>query len=233
MNQHSIQEAYLKKFCVNGRLWAYDKKLKAALLKPASKCTTEEDFQSEFLEILQNDIIENPGIKSLRKLLDGKTIDSTDYEIVRYWIALHIIRNKKYREIVGNNYELDFNKLLDIEKTFSNYFRYCYLCKCDKEKYFITSDNPILELTVGNEEVQILTLSPDKLILLTPIDDTVHHNEVEFTELINSMIWANAVNQVFSNRKELPISEYENNTDKLNLNAVLEKSQFKVKNKIS
>lgn len=231
MNQHHIQEAYLKIFCENGRLWAYDKKSKVASLKPASQCTVEDNFQSKFLEVLQNDTIESPGVKSLRKLLDGKTISATEYEMVRYWTALHTIRNKKYREIVGEKYETDFNKLIEIEKIVSEYFRYCYIYKSNDDKHFITSDNPVVEFTVGNEIARILTLSPDRLLLFSPIDDTISHNEVEFTELINSMLWANSFNQVFSNKKELPIIKYENNIKRFNLNAMFETTQFIIKNK--
>ena len=109
MSQHSVQKAYLKNFCVNGKLWAYDIKTKIASSKPASQCTTEDNFQPERLEIFQNRVFESPGIKSLRKLLDSKNINETEYSQIKYWSALHLIRSKKYRDTICAKYEFDFN----------------------------------------------------------------------------------------------------------------------------
>ena len=122
MNQHSIQEAYLKKFCVNGRLWVHDVKTKLVKLRPASQCTTEKDFQTLSLEQKQNRTIESPGIKSLRKLLTNKSIDQSDYESILLWLSLHIVRNENFRNRPIINYETDYEKLLDIEKNFSRNF---------------------------------------------------------------------------------------------------------------
>lgn len=226
MNQHSIQEAYLKNFCINGRLWVHDKNTKSAILKPVSQCTTEEDFQSEILEKFQNDTFENHGIKILRKLIEDKTINQVEYELIRYWTALHIIRNQKFRNTPSINYQSDFEWLIDIEKKFSYYFRYCFLFSCGEGKFLITSDNPIQEFCVGEDIVRILPLSPSKLLLFSPIDDYIKHDELEITEFVNSILWANSFNYVFSNQSELPIQTFEKNIKKWNLIAVLEESKF-------
>jgi hypothetical protein len=231
MNQHSIQEAYLKNYCVDGKLWAHDVNTKTALLKSASRCTSEEDFQSEILEKIQNDTIESPGIKSLKKLLDGKSITLKEYDLVRYWTGLHIIRNQKFRNVSNINYKSDYKKLIDIENKFSHYFPYCHKYKCDNGKYLVTSDNPILEFSVGVDIVRFLTISPEELLLFTPVNNIVHHEELEFTEMINSMLWANAYSKVFSNKKVLPYSTYEKNIKKWDMVGVYEETKFITKAK--
>lgn len=226
MDQHSIQEAYLKNFCINGRLWAYDKSNKTSKLKPASQCTTEEDFQSDILEKLQNDTIESPGIKMLRKLLEGKTINEIEFELVRYWTALHIIRNQKFRNTPSINYNNNYEQLFEVERKFSYYFQYCFAFNCNEDKFLITSDNPIQEFSVGKDVVRVFPLSPKKLLLFSPIDNYVKHDELEFTEMINSILWANSFQFVFSNQSKLPIQKYEENIKKWNMIGSLEESKF-------
>ena len=54
MNQHGIQEAYLKKFAApGGRIWVIGKLGGKPLAKPPGQCAAEENFQSEQLEFYQ------------------------------------------------------------------------------------------------------------------------------------------------------------------------------------
>jgi hypothetical protein len=230
MNQHNVQEAYLKNFCVDGRIWVYDKKVNKPISKPASQCTVEEDFQSEILEKYQNRNIESPGIKKLRKLLDGLSINENEFELIRYWTDLHIIRNQKFRNESGIDYNSYFDHLFDIENKFSLYYRYCFKYKCPNGKYLITSDNPIIEFSISGSINRILTLSPDELILFSPINDTIKHEEIEFSEFVNSMLWAHAANCIFSNQKELPVSLFEQNIKEWNLVSAMEEIKFVIEN---
>lgn len=231
MNQHSIQEAYLKLFCVNGKLWAHDINTKTALNKPASWCTSEVDFQPEFLDRIQNDMFESPGIKSLKKLLDGNTISLDEFDIVRYWSALHIIRSQKYRNNPNVNYEIDYHKMIEKEMLFSHYFKHSYICESTDGKYFITSDNPIIEIPSNDSIIRVFTISPTKLLLLTPIDEKIRSTEIEFTELVNTSLWANAYKYVFSDKKVLPLSTYDENIKKWNIVVKYEQSEYIIKNK--
>jgi len=226
MDQHNVQEAYLKNFCVDGRIWVYDKKGNKPISKPASQCTVEEDFQSEILEKYQNTNIESPGIKKLRKILDGILISEEEFELIKYWTALHIIRNHKFRNVSGVDYDSYFDQLLDIENKFSLYYCYCFKYKCPDGKYLITSDNPVLEFRNGDSINRILTLSPRELILFSPINDTIKHEKLDLTEFVNSMLWAHSENCVFSNQKDLPISSFEQNIKEWNLISVMEEMKF-------
>lgn len=230
MNQHSIQEAYFKNFCVKGKLWAHDIKTKATLHKPASWCTTEVDFQSEILDKIQNDTFESPGIKSIKNLLDGKTISLVEFDLIRYWTALHIIRSQKYRNEPNVNYKIDYAKMIETEMLFSHYFIHAHLCEYTDGKYFITSDNPIIEISIDNCLARVFTLSPTKLLLLAPIDKKFSSTEIEFTELINTILWINAFKYVFSDKRVLPISTYEENIKKWDITSRYELKKYKIKN---
>lgn len=226
MDQHNVQEAYLKEFCVKGRLWVHDKMTRKGISQPASKCTIEDGFQSDILERYQNEKIESPGIKALRKILNGNSIGENEFEIVRYWTALHIIRNPNFRSAPDIDYNAYFYKLIDIENKFSLNYCYCFKYKCPDGEYFITSDNPVLDLTIGEFIVRMLPLSPKEVILLSPINNIFWHEKLEMTELVNSMQWAHSHKCIFSNQKNIPISSYEQNIKDWNLVPVWEEMKF-------
>ena len=71
MNQHQIQEAYLKTVVgSDNKLLVYRKNLDMKPIKVAPlNCTVLKDFQSVEKEEFQNKAIETPGIKALRKLI--------------------------------------------------------------------------------------------------------------------------------------------------------------------
>ena len=112
MDQHHVQKAYLKNFVAKGKLWVFNKKTGEYCPKPASQCTTEENFQTIQLEKLQNSTIERPGIQNLRKITSDENLSEDDIGIILYWTALHSIRNKNYRENSGINYDSKFDELL-------------------------------------------------------------------------------------------------------------------------
>jgi hypothetical protein len=226
MNQHSVQEAYLKNFCINGRLWVHDKQTRKAELKPASQCTIERDFQSEVLEQYQNRNIESPGIKKLRKITKQIPISEEDFESIKYWIALHIVRSQKFRSAPGVDYNKCFRELIDIENKFFLYYRYCFKLKCADGKYLNTCDNPVLEFQNGDSFNRILTLSPKELILFSPINNTIQSEELDLIDLVNSMSWANSKQYVFSTQKDIPVGFYEQNIEEWNLAPELEEMKF-------
>src|ERR1700720_573800 len=94
MNQHSIQEAYLKKFAAPaGRIWVYSKRGGKPVLKPG--CAAEEGFQSEELEFCQQQVVESPGIKALRA---NGSLSDEEFEQISMWMGLHFIRTKTARQ---------------------------------------------------------------------------------------------------------------------------------------
>ncbi len=230
MNQHSIQKAYLKNFESNGRIWVFNKKTGNCVAKPADQCSSENDFQSEILEELQNREIESPGIKKLRGMAFDHVLTEDDITKIMYWTALHLIRNKKFRKESDSNHELDFRELYQTEKLFSGYYRNIFTHTCDDSKFFITSDSPIIEFIVGQHMLRVLVWSPTKAFLFSPIDDFPVHQEVEVTEMINSMIYSSSYEELYSNYNQLPLEKYKDNIRKWNLIPNLEKTEFTVKN---
>lgn len=230
MNQHHIQEAYLKKFESSDRVWIYTRHSDKFDQKPASQCTSEEDFQSEYLEVFQNREIESPGIKKLRKLTTEHSLTEDELSQVLYWTALHSIRNKNFRTNSGLDYNSKFNELLETEKLFSNYYRVIFRYNCvENEEFFITSDNPIIEFTVGNCILRVLTLSPKMALLFSPIPDHPVHASISFPEMVNSMLYASCFDEIYSNTKDLQIDNYKNNMNLLNLYPVWENTEFTIK----
>src|SRR5438132_7326832 len=120
MNQHSVQEAYLKKFAApGGRIWVYSKEGGEPVPKPPRQCASEKDFQSPKLEFYQQQVVESPGIRCLR--VNGALFDD-EFEQMSRWMGLHIIRVRKAREQrfeSAADYERRFHDELRDEQHFS------------------------------------------------------------------------------------------------------------------
>ena len=230
MNQHNIQKAYLKNFESNGKIWVFDKKSGNRVAKSANQCSSENDFQSEILEELQNREIESPGIKKLRSMASDHFLTEDDITKIMYWTALHLIRNKKYRKKSDLNHELDFRETFQTEKLFSSYYRNIFAHTCSDSEFFITSDNPIIEFTVGQHMLRVLVCSPTKAFLFSPIDDFPVHQELGATEMINSMMYSSSYEEIYSNHNQLPLEKYKDNIRKRNLIPNWEKTEFSVSN---
>jgi len=218
MNQHQIQEAYLKTFVgSDNKLWVYRKNLDMKPIKVAPlNCTVLKDFQSVEKEEFQNKAIETPGIKALRKLIKnvGEITDG-EIEIIFNWMALHSIRNQRARERIFQNkteYENHFDNIYDQENKYLQDFNFCdqYTIH-EKNEFFITSDNPVFKVNIKDTIVLFLTLSPTKAIILTTHGKRPFHNSMTIPESVNSMLYANCINEIYSNQENLPIARYENN----------------------
>lgn len=229
MNQHNVQEAYLKNFETKGQIWVIEKKTGNIKRRPAGQCTAEEDFQSYELERFQNDKIESRGITKLRKIDSEESLTNEDATAILNWTALHSIRNKRFREESGIDYNDKFYELLEIEIKFTYNFRFFYTYKCQDDKFFISSDNPVLDFTIGQNYLRILPWSPSKLIVFTPIDDKPIHSNVEFTEMTNSMIFSKTYEEIYSHKKELPLNRFRKNVKRWNLEPQFEEMQFKLR----
>jgi hypothetical protein len=169
MNQHSIQEAYLKTFAATGgRIWVYSKRGGKPVPKSPGQCAAEEGFQSEGLEFYQQQVIESPGIKALRA--KGELSDD-EFEQMSIWMGLHIIRTPKAREQLfqsAADYEARFHDELRTEPLFSAYFRYAHTHTVVEPNFVVTSGDPVIEFTCADFMVRACALSPQKLIFFSP-----------------------------------------------------------------
>ncbi|GAA0402007.1 hypothetical protein GCM10009133_08480 [Cocleimonas flava] len=228
MNQHSVQKAYLKNFEVNGRICVYDKDLGKYFKRSANHCASETDYQSEEFESFQNKKIESPGILKLRALAEDIPLKEGDLEVILKWTALHGLRSKLFRKSSGVDYQAEFKERLEIDSLFANYFQYAFVYKSPKDKYFITSDHPVIDFTVQNKISRILVWSPTLAFGFSSIDDFPIH-EVETTEIINSMIYSSCNNEIFTNQSTLPIETYEAHIKKWELEYEFKDRKFSVK----
>ncbi|EOX3354388.1 hypothetical protein ACPFTX_003395, partial [Vibrio cholerae] len=225
MKQHSVQEAYLKSFEDNGRIWAHEMVTKPPRHIPAKKCTMEVDFQNHDTEHFQNRNIEKPAIEVIRALQKGEPIDNDKAEKLFMWSELHLLRNQKFRSYDEMDYSKNYHYLTEIESKFRRYFCYLSVYRCSDEEYFITSDNPVMDISVNGFLVRIFSLSPDCLVLMSPIPELLK-TDINFPEMVNSSLYANRYKYVFSNRRVLPLESYELNATKFRLKGSLTTQRF-------
>ena len=216
MKQHSVQEAYLKKFEDKCRIWAHESIDMKPRHIPAKKCTMEVDFQNYELESSQNNNIEKPAIDVIRSLYLGGKLNESQAMKLFAWTELHLIRNQNFRSKPDVNYADEYDSLLEVEEKFTNYYNCISIYNCEEGEFFITSDNPVLELFIGGVIFRLFVISPKTLVMMSP-RSVFPETEISFTEMINSTIYANKYKYVFSHKQELPLDLFEKNAFKFKL----------------
>jgi len=212
-----------------GRIWSHNQKGVNPRPIPAKKCTMEIDFQSEELDFIQNNSIEKPAIDVIRKLNQGNELKDKQAFSLFAWTELHLIRNQKFRKQTDINYKEDYDFLLEAERKFSLYYKHISIYRCNNNEYFITSDNPILELCFNNIMIRVFVISPQVLVMMSPREG-FPSTEISFVEMINSSIYANRYKYVFSHKTSLPLEIYEANENKYNLAGKMKKQHLKLTN---
>src|SRR5713101_364493 len=210
MNQHHVQEAYLKLFeDETGKLWVYPKNGGKPLHRPTKQCTVEENFQSDELELFENRFVETPGIKAL---CATGFLSESENNSISSWMALHILRNQKLFES-REDYDTRFKPEFEKERVFSGYYRFVFTYwPADDSHFFLTSDNPVIEFTVGDHLVRCCSISPQKMILFSPINDRPTH-ELRIEDFFNAMVYANAVEEVFCHRGDVSLEKLKGLTE--------------------
>ncbi|MBP9022609.1 MAG: hypothetical protein KBH06_05340 [Spirochaetes bacterium] len=231
MEQHHIQSAYLKRFENNGKLFVYDSKTCECKKQPRRFCTVETDFQLEFHEQLQNEEIEKPGIEIIRKLERNCSLNEKDLNVLYSWVALHLVRNQKRKNLIFNSKD-EYNELIIARLTEDLIYLTKFPCvsiyTCSKNEFFVTSDNPILEVCFENDPAFLLPISPDKLLVFNCRKDIVYHQEIRFDEIINSMILASSYKHIYSDRPIDAFDKWNENIIKFNLKPKEEEIKFKL-----
>jgi hypothetical protein len=222
MNQHHVQEAYLKSFRdpKTGKVWVYSKTTGEKSKKSTAHCAAENDFQSEQLERAQNDIIESPGIKILKQLQLQGGLSEVEYHLISQWTALHIIRSAKMRSVfneTGKNYEKQFSDEFEKELAFSkSFFGFVSTYKCSSSKFFVTSDQPIMEMKCSGHIVRLFVLSPEKLVQFSSRNGTFLHEQESLEDIVNSMLWAQAA-EIYSHRDDVDTDKLKAIAEKWNI----------------
>jgi hypothetical protein len=216
LKQHSVQEAYLKKFEDKCRIWAHEAIDVKPRHIPAKKCTMEIDFQNYELESLQNNNIEKPAIDVIRSLYLGGQLNESQAMKLFAWTELHLIRNQNFRSKPEINYADEYYSLLEVEQKFTNYYNCISTYNCEEGEFFITSDNPVLELCFSGVIVRLFVISPKTLVMMSPRNG-FPETEISFTEMVNSTIYANKYKYVFSDKQELPLDLFEKNANRFKL----------------
>ena len=228
MNQHHVQEAYLKSFGdPSGKLWVYPKRGGKPLRRTAKQCASREDFQSRELELLQNRLVETPGIRAMRA---NGSLSEQEYHALSAWMALHILRNARSRfELFDSRDDFDarFMDEFGKERLLSDYYRYVFTHP-PTNSFFVTSDNPVIEFAVEGQFVRCCAISPEKMMLFSPIDDQPFH-ELGIEDMFNALVWANAVEYVFSHRKGVSIQRLEQFAKRYKMEPVEQNTSFLVR----
>jgi hypothetical protein len=226
MNQHSIQKAYLKTFAdQSGRVWVYAKAGGRPVPKSPVQCAAEEDFQSEALELYQQQIIESPGIKALRA--NGELSDE-EFEQMSTWMGLHIIRTKSAREQLfpsAAEYETRFHDELRKEQLFSGYCRYAYTHTVAEPNFVVTSDDPVIEFSCEDFFIRACAVTPQKLIFFSPLPGKFEH-ELPFHDFFNAMMWGSRGERVYSHRPDLNVEDLKRFVREYDLYSVIEDVTF-------
>lgn len=212
MNQHSFQKAYYDSFCdVGGQVWVFPKGGGLPFRKPTTWCTAETNFQSAALEKAQADVIESPGIKALRNLSAGKQSDS-EFDATLQWIALHLIRGQKMRDVVaksGDDYEQRFPKEFESELLYlKTRYSTAYTYTCGGAGFFVTSDNPIVEVGNPPERLLLFALSPQKFVRLSSEPGELTIEGTGFEDFANAMTCSTASKYIYSHRKDVDTDKY-------------------------
>ena len=217
MEQHHVQDAYLKLFREQGgRIWVFSKVDGTRQIRPTSKCTVEEDFQSSELESEQNTKIETPAIKILKALAVGEKVPLNSQKLVAQWMSLHNVRNKKIRDAIleeegVDRYDEWYRRLLAREQSLAATFRFGSVCGLSAaDESLLTSDNPVVDFYVEGRVCRLLPLNPRKFLLLSREDGQIQSEEQSLGQLVNGMTWVNAYEQVFSSQQEIDIESVKN-----------------------
>src|SRR5256885_719426 len=100
-------------------------------------------------------LIETPGIRALR---ETSQLSESQYHSISRWMALHILRNQKsFGALFGSadEWAKRINEELEIERLFSGYYQFVFVCELDGDRdYWLTSDNPVVEFTIGEHLVR-------------------------------------------------------------------------------
>ncbi len=197
---------------------------------PTAQCTAEIDFQSAFLEKAQANFIESDGIKALRNLSAGKHSES-EYNFTLQWIALHLIRNQKTRNelLTGSeNYEERFPEEFEKEVLYLK-SRYSVAYSFKTSNFFITSDNPIMEVCCLEQRLLFFAFSPQLFFRLSSEQGELSHGTESFEDFANAMTWSAAHKFVFSSRGDLEIEKYKAIADRREMIPKKETERIKLK----
>jgi hypothetical protein len=234
MNQHHVQEAYLKSFRdpKTGKVWVYSKTTGERFQKSSEHCSAEIDFQSAQLEKAQNDIVESPGIKALKQLQLSGGLSDAEYHLVSQWTALHLIRNAKMRQVfneAGQDYEKQFSDEFEKELAFTkSYFGFVSTYTSSNANFFVTSDHPVLEVKCSNHFVRLFVLSPQKLIQFSSLTGNISHEQESMEDFVNSMLWAQS-SEIYSHRGDVDTNKLKTVVEKWNMIPRLENQKILLK----
>ncbi|HEY1771348.1 MAG TPA: hypothetical protein VGG02_13940 [Chthoniobacterales bacterium] len=208
MEQHNYQGARLKLFedPELRKVWLHPKNAERPFARPASKITTEADFQTPALESFQARI-ETRAAPAFKKL--GKW-DEREYLAITEWAVLHLIRNRKSRREFFSS-PTDYNErfVSEFEKELNlSLLRYPIVDRYGSvaDDFFVTGDHPVVELRPPGEAdyLRCFAVSPKVLLWFS-----ARHQRPQFKiaieDYFNAMAYASCDQFVFSNRQDVCI----------------------------
>ncbi|PZR75458.1 MAG: hypothetical protein DLM73_05365 [Chthoniobacterales bacterium] len=225
MELHNYQEARLKLFEDPHlrKIWLHPRGGDKPFPLPASKITTESDFQTPALESFQQKI-ETRAAPAFKKL--GRW-DEREYIAITEWAVLHLIRNRKSRrEFFGSNedYNKRFVSEFDKELKLSRQ-RYPIVDRYESntDRFFITSDHPVVELhpLEGTDYLRCFAVSP-KILLWFSARQERPQFEIAIEDYFNAMVFASCDEFVFSHRQDMHLQRLAKIADEYEMFPVIE-----------
>jgi hypothetical protein len=147
-------------------------------------------------------------------------------------MALHILRSSKgtCRAFRSNeDYEKRLLSELEIERLFSDYYRFAYTHFVPQPSFVITSDSPVVEFTCADFLMRACAISPEKLIFFSP-QRGKFEDELSMHDFFKAMMFGGPSEHLYSHRNNVPVDRLAEFARAYELQAVIEDIGFSVSN---
>jgi len=211
MNQHKIQESWLKQFQSRARkVEVIDVQTLDSKLRKPKEIASTDDFQSREHEI-EDARIETDAIRFLHRLKKGfHELDDTHRDILDKWTALHISRSPRSLQDIDNSpvkYDQARSAFLREDLSLVKSFSSIWIYRLNQhDEPLILSDTTMLQL---DENALIFPFTPHLVVMFTHLDPRGLKIEGRsLSQFINEMSFRSAFKEVYSNPElKLPWKE--------------------------
>jgi hypothetical protein len=128
------------------------------------------------------------------------------------------------------DYEQGFPAEFERELIFlQSHYKFVHVYTSTASSCFITSDDPLLEFQCGEDMVLFLTITPHKLVRLSPRIEILKCEEACFEDFVNAMIWSKAFRYAFSHSDGIDVKKLEIIAQKWNMKPHWATQRFAIK----
>jgi hypothetical protein len=156
--QHYVQQAYLRRWMLSGRLFLFDKQSRTLIKESSARSIFGEyDWQSAEMESAFTQVEKVIGYTDATSEITG----FKKQKLFTDWLALHLVRNGANRAaICGTDYRAE------VEKTSNMLLQRHAFWQDFTGDALITSDNPVVLVRASDEDFFIAPLSPRRCVYI-------------------------------------------------------------------